>query len=192
MTEREPPGADEIADRTLVAIYDYWNRERAGRWMPARADIDPTEIGPLLPNVFMVDVSHDPLRFRYRLIGTAIVNFVGRDFTGRAIDEATYGESAAFLQQILKLTVETREPVGLKGNVFYIAGREWVGVEGILLPLASDGRTVDIVMAGYVAVDRTAAEPPPPPGAARRGFRILPRPVIRRPGDRSRGGGAPA
>jgi hypothetical protein len=87
--------SDEITHPTLVAIYRYWDNKRRGRAMPQRADIDPTEIVRLLPYIFMVDVERDPLRFRYRLIGTAICEFLGRDFTGRMVLARTASTSTS-------------------------------------------------------------------------------------------------
>src|ERR1051325_9903462 len=94
--------ADAVSHRTLVALYRYWDGKRGARAMPARRDLDPSEIVRLLPHIYMVDVQSDPLRFRYRLIGTAIVNLLGRDYTGRMVDAATYGEGQ-ILDRLLRL-----------------------------------------------------------------------------------------
>lgn len=50
--------------------------------IPLRSDFDPTELRDLLPNILIVDVEHDPLRFRYRLVGTRVVEFNSQEFTG--------------------------------------------------------------------------------------------------------------
>ena len=169
--------SNEINHPTLVAIYRYWDGKRRGRAMPRRADIDPTEIVPLLPHVFMVDVECDPLRFRYRLIGTAICEFLGRDFTGRTIDAANYSEAqAAELQKINRAVAESGRPVGCRGAIFYVPGREWMLTEAILLPLSKDGATVDIIVGAQIAI-----RPPKAAAAAFvpiEGVRIIPDPVI--------------
>jgi hypothetical protein len=169
--------SDEITHPTLVAIYRYWDNKRRGRAMPQRADIDPTEIVRLLPYIFMVDVERDPLRFRYRLIGTAICEFLGRDFTGRMVDATNYRpEQAAELQKINGTVVETARPVGCKGTLFYVPGREWLLTEAILLPLGKDGINVDIIFGGQVASRQPkGAEDAPEPVP---GIRIIPNPVI--------------
>ena len=63
--------------------FEYWMSKRAGRRMPSRSDIDPAEIADLLPNVILIDVKHDPLDFRYRLIGTVIDAHMKEPMTGR-------------------------------------------------------------------------------------------------------------
>ena len=53
----------------------YWESKRSGRRMPARRDFDPVfEVPRLLPWIVLVDVLHEPLDFRFRLIGSGIVD----------------------------------------------------------------------------------------------------------------------
>lgn len=180
MPELAAPSSEEFSDRTLVAIHRYWNVKRADKLMPARRDLDPLEMRSFLPNIFMVDVQYNPLCFRYRLIGTAIVAFLGRDYTGRTVDEATYGKGDNLdrLLELFTTVVETRRTIGYKGNIFYVSGREWLQVELLLMPLGADGVTVDIIFAGYVSVG-PAEKRPPGTAPAGSGFRIIPHPVIR-------------
>jgi hypothetical protein len=178
MAEQAEPGADVVSHPTLVALYRYWDGKRGGRMMPARRDLDPSEIVKLLPHIYMVDVERDPLRFRYRLIGTAICAFLGRDYTGRAVDAATYGEGEILsrLLQLFTAVVETRGPVAYKGNIWYVSGREWRQVEALLMPLSHDGATVDIIFAGYVTVG--PIEPPPEDAPQSATFGIILNPSI--------------
>jgi hypothetical protein len=178
MAELAAPGSEEVSHPTLVGLYRYWDGKRGGRTMPARRDLDPSEIVKLLPHIYMLDVERDPLRFRYRLIGTAICTFLGRDYTGRTVDEATYGKGEG-LDRLLALfttVVETRAPVAYKGNIWYVSGREWRQVEALLMPLSHDGVGVDIIFAGYVSVG--PIEPPAPDAPASATFRIIPNPTI--------------
>jgi hypothetical protein len=41
---------DFRADPVLRAVFDYWARQRASRAMPRRRDIEPLELGALLPS----------------------------------------------------------------------------------------------------------------------------------------------
>lgn len=81
--------AADIASPALRALYSYWDEKWQGRRMPTRADIEPLEIPTLLPIVYLVDVERDPLRFRFRLVGTRIVAWFGRDTTGSYVDESS-------------------------------------------------------------------------------------------------------
>src|SRR5580658_1065080 len=55
-TVTEPIFINEPRDPNLHALYAYWNTLRGGRPLPRRADIDPTEIPKLLPQILMYDV----------------------------------------------------------------------------------------------------------------------------------------
>lgn len=62
----------------LARLYGYWeSKHGADGAMPRRRDIDPVEIAraipELLPHVWLVEVLRRPYRFRYRLVGEAIV-----------------------------------------------------------------------------------------------------------------------
>ena len=74
-------------DADLKFALDYWFKKRAGRLAPTRADIDPVDIAPLLPRVMLVDVSTDPVDFRFRLAGTGLFKIHGAELTNkRALD----------------------------------------------------------------------------------------------------------
>ena len=70
------------------AFYDCWLRISPPGRLPGRQHVSPFDIVPLLPRVWLLDVVRDPLRFRYRLVGTGEVRTLGREVTGQWIDEA--------------------------------------------------------------------------------------------------------
>jgi hypothetical protein len=117
--------------------------------MPSRADIEPIEMKALLPRLFMVNVAYHPMCFRYRLIGTDIVTLAGRDITGQAVDESTFGEDALVVQSLYGTVVASRHPVAVRGRATWLRGREWMKFESLLLPLSSDEKTVDIILGAF-------------------------------------------
>src|SRR6266849_6825400 len=85
-------------DGFLLALHAYWEQKRAGRSLPDRADIDPVEMPPrLLPYLFIVEYANIPARWRYRLMGTEMVERLGADLTGRYLDEALGGRYCNYL-----------------------------------------------------------------------------------------------
>lgn len=64
-------------------FHEYWRARRsAEQTVPLRATLDPTDLRDLLPNIVVIEVEQSPLRFRYRLVGTRVVEFNKLDFTG--------------------------------------------------------------------------------------------------------------
>lgn len=143
------PGPIEPHHDELKQLYAYWLAEKGARPAPARADIDPLEIAPLLPYVTLIDVERTPLRFRYRLVGTEIVNSVGEDFTGRYLDTLARLPHRDTLAAELARVVDSTEPALSLWNYVRGDGRH-VRYERLVLPLMGDGVTVDMLLSGMV------------------------------------------
>jgi hypothetical protein len=142
------------------AVVHHWLDLRGDRDMPARADLDPVAMPRrALPFVFLTDVLHGDaaLRFRYRLIGTGIVELTGRDITGQELTAEHYGEH-------IETVLTPFRRVATTGRPFRTVGRTgWRDVaflaEAIYLPLGRDGR-VDMVLGCTVRLEaRPAIEP---------------------------------
>ena len=109
--------------------------------MPAPADIDPSEIRPLLPSIIIAEYLGQPPRVRYRLVGTLQVYHNGADFTGRHLDEIDWGVENAFVRLVHDTLLGTAAPVvghyqwGFRDSVFGFA-------EFGAFPLSEDGATV--------------------------------------------------
>ena len=54
--------------------------------LPTRAEFSPTHIPLRVPHFILSEVHHDPLRIRYRLVGTRITEVEGCDMTGLWIE----------------------------------------------------------------------------------------------------------
>jgi len=139
---RPPAGAR----REIVAIYEYWRSKAPGdALLPGRRHIDPTEIALLLPNVWLVDVVDDPRRFRVRLIGTALVDAGIPLRVGDFIFDRLMPELRHTLAEF-ESVVRTREPLWYRGPVNLRHETYVHEIERIFLPLATDGRKVDMLL----------------------------------------------
>jgi hypothetical protein len=62
----------------LVEIYRHWLSLCPGEGeLPGRQHLDPARFPHLLPQTWLLEVVHDPIRFRYRLVGTRIDQITG-------------------------------------------------------------------------------------------------------------------
>jgi len=136
-----------IGSPPLHRLYDYWAaRCRAGR-LPGRRDIDPLELGFVLGSLLLVDVLRDPLRFRYRLTGTHIEDVMrihGR--TGTMVDEhpdPTFRKAAVARYAEV---AQSGRPVSARRDA--LIDDRIRSYDLLMLPLAADGITVDMVLVG--------------------------------------------
>lgn len=143
----------EDCDHRVHAIYDYWCGLRSGKRLPARRDVDPADVPALLPYLWLTDVERDPPRFRFRLIGSAIVEGLGRDLTGRYFDQCFDNFDGSPPHRTLVEISAKGRPAWRRGPALLTRKDYNVKeMERIILPLASDGETVDLFLALSVYV----------------------------------------
>ncbi len=156
-------------DARLEAFLAYWKTKRGTRAMPRRADVDPTEMPPrLLPLLYLTDVVDAGARFRYRLMGTAAVNSVRADLTGRYLDELTEaGRYRDYVTALYRLVLARRQPVFSMSHYLRfsaVAGtppETRPATQRLMCPLSSDGLTVDQVISCQVYDPASAASTVP-------------------------------
>lgn len=135
----------EVTHPNILRVHQYWLDKRAGRTLPARADVDPFELRFALGYICLVDVIRDPtLRFKFRLDGSKLSSLTGFDLTGKFADEMADSEYRDFMIAVYLRSVEARTPL------FFRHREEWqqsgMFMESVTLPLAVDGETVDTIM----------------------------------------------
>jgi hypothetical protein len=131
----------------LSGLLDYWQQKRGARAMPSRAEVDPTDaaLRRHLGFIVLTDVFGEPPRFRFRLIGSRVTELVGRDMTGRILDELYRADDYENAIAAYRWVVKHRAPLRIKGNLRH-ANRDWIDMESLDLPLSSDGISVDIIL----------------------------------------------
>jgi hypothetical protein len=140
-------------------FYEYWVKVAPPGRLPGRQHIAPEDIVPLLPKLWMLDVFRDPLRFRYRLVGTDITRSVQRELTGMWLHEAQPESlNNVNLRSRYRFIAETGQPTWRRGPTMWNRDPTHRVVENCLVPLASDGETVDKVIAVSVMFDANGRE----------------------------------
>lgn len=140
-------------------VLEYWQQKCAGRPMPSRADIDPSELRRFLPHITLVDVVDDPRRFVYRLVGTSEVAIRGYDPTGKPVAEAYFATSAEEALKHYEAARITKAPHYI-ADPFQAVDR-FVGEEDLFLPLSADGIAVNMIMVFSISRDLFSASVPP-------------------------------
>lgn len=132
--------------------------------MPRRDEIDILDIARLTPNVMMVDVIDQGRDFRYRYVGTRLVDLYGRDVTGARVGDMPEGKLRDRILDQFQEVVRTLAPdyrrivfnsPDLKERFMPTFGAasgrfnmlDVAAYEAVTLPLGEDGR-VDILLLG--------------------------------------------
>jgi len=130
---------------------DYWHRKcpdsGPGGGFPLRADIAPEEICDLLPYVFMVDVLPDEeggLDFRFRLVGTAIMEIEG-EHTGRLLS-AMFPDRDTYRVLWQQYHDAAAGKVWVRNETLRWQGRDHVSYEVILAPLQDEAGSVAMLI----------------------------------------------
>jgi hypothetical protein len=143
----------ETDDEALTRLHAYWAGKCRGRRMPSRADIDPLDFGYILGWVMLVDVVYDPLRFKFRIYGSELVQRMGFDITGKYLSDHPSAEFRGHVEQQWRQVAE-------KGAASHSRFDRWIDgrhmrFESLRLPLSSDGTTVDMILVAVRHLDVT-------------------------------------
>jgi len=139
----------------ICELIRYWLSIHPGDRLPGRQHFDPAGIPRLLKSIVLTEVERDPHRFKVRVLGTAVADAFGRDFTGKFMDEVFEGHDESLSHSLRVEAVATGLPCVRPAVPGTFRGMEIAPQEGIHLPLASDGQTVDHVLSMFVYVPGT-------------------------------------
>jgi len=136
--------AADLQTEPMQKAWALLEKKRGERRFLSRADIDPGELKPILPSVGLVEVHHDPLRFRIRLAGTDWRRTIGFEATGLWLDQWPNPVQ----RQVLEIGWTSVVREGRAGRARRNTVVEGVSLhyEAVFIPLAADGQTIDMVL----------------------------------------------
>jgi hypothetical protein len=152
----QPGGVLPLCDARLGDLYRYWLMIRpAPDLIPGREHLEPTEIPQVvLPWIWLADVHRNPLRFRYRLIGTGLVAAMGSDATGHWFEDVhpPFRQPGHYPEYVA--AAENRKISLYRGPPIYSVTPDWNSLERLILPMARNGRDVDMLLGAVVVLPR--------------------------------------
>ncbi|GIK98437.1 MAG: hypothetical protein BroJett029_26460 [Alphaproteobacteria bacterium] len=134
--------ADQSRSPLIAELYAIWKRKRGDAELPRRADFEPAEMKRLLPNLIIAEIEAEPLRVRYRLVGTKVAAASGFDFSGRYLDEIDLATGAENWLAQYREILASRRPLFGRAEVPTVDGGSF-GYEFALFPVTTDGRSVN-------------------------------------------------
>lgn len=145
-----------MIDNSSQALHRLWDSRREGRQFPERKDFPVEELRPWLGAIQLVDVvwnDGDPARYRFRLVGTEITEIDGMDVTGKFADEV-FTENLEYITFEYDEVLKTKAPVQACRRLRLSSRNIWVNTDKLVLPLSSDGETIDMLIVFLKQLDR--------------------------------------
>jgi hypothetical protein len=134
-------------------LHAHWRSKSPSGRLPGRDSIEPRQVHRLLPRIFMLDVLRSPdsphLGFRFRLAGSEHFDINQVELTGLTIEQAFTAARLEERRSAYTQVVTSRKPLLTLKASSAVEDRDHVQYDRLLLPLASDGETVDMIL-GYV------------------------------------------
>jgi len=147
------PSMMVIAAPRLRRLLRDWEDRLRGREFPARADFTPFDLKYILGNLSLIDVTHEPLNFRYRIHASNLAQRMNKDMTKQSIDDIPVTDHAMRVRKHFSEVVRRRAPVVYKRggpDSDFPNDRLPSDCEVLVLPLSSDGKTIDMLMSALV------------------------------------------
>lgn len=153
---RPDPARELPAHSKLLALEAYWNESCPPGGLPGRGHFNAERMIPWLPHISLIEVGREPLRFRFRLMGTGCVRYAGGDYTGRWIDECVRENDR---KKVLTPYVECTErlrPVYSNGVRDAVDSARY-SVHKLFLPCTNDGVNANLIVLGVYAMEFSPA-----------------------------------
>lgn len=152
--EPDYPVPADLDDERFRWLFRYWLDRHDGGRLPGRQHIDPLDFPHLLGRIHLVDVvrQDDRIRFRFRLWGSKIRGIFGHDHTGHWLEEIAAPGTLADIELALLACALERRPHFWRRPMM-IESAEYAATRRLVLPLAGDGETVDMLI-GLIIEDR--------------------------------------
>ena len=141
--ERPPEiGVDER--RMHVRAYNYWVSLLDGRPYPSIRDVDPQTLGDFGPHSVLLDFSRDPEDPEIAFLGRALRIECALDHAIKRISEVPGKSLLSRLTDHYLQIIANRAPIGFEAEFVGIRGHNTL-YRGILMPLSSDGESIDFI-----------------------------------------------
>lgn len=136
-------GLEIFRDDKLLLAATYWGLIRGSRDVPRRSDLDPGAMPPdILPWIVLIMCEED--RFRYRLVGTGLREFLGRDLTGIYADEMTSNpDYNRYIEEMFRQV--RREGRCLYSDTILHTDNDIMRTERFMAPLSKSGSQIDMI-----------------------------------------------
>lgn len=140
--------APRIRQPLLARLLQDWETRCTDGLLPSRRDFAPERLRYILGNLILWDVQTDPLVATYRLYGSNFAVHRSGEMTGKRLDQLPDPVMREMALHGLHRVIAERQPLLTRGRYGLSGSDTVVAMETLTLPLASDGREIDMIMHG--------------------------------------------
>ncbi|MBB4569493.1 PAS domain-containing protein [Rhizobium leucaenae] len=130
-----------MRQKTSTEIFTYWEQLRGSADAPLRNLIQPSAVRHILPQLFILESVPDEAP-RFRLAGTAICSFMGRELRGESFATLWAGSQPDDPVRIAAGVMAHVVPALINATGYSISGRN-IAFEMVLMPVRSAGDVCD-------------------------------------------------
>ena len=151
---------EQLAGEAVRAGVAAWRILKRRRRYPARADLTPFHLAPILRDIMIVEVLEGGGDYEYRFVGENLIRGHEADFTGKRLSALVeswprFGLGQRMLYEMVRAG---GEPLGYRGWIGEdMPGAAFVYHENAVLPLGPDDARVDHLLIVSLLVPRRAA-----------------------------------
>jgi hypothetical protein len=152
---------DAIESPIVLQGLDYWRRLSGARPYPARQDMMPRELSPLLRNIVLLRLVDDGQDYEYRIVGDAHVISHGFSMQGLRVSDVDkfspgYGP---VLKSLYDRAVRKRAAFAFRGWMERgERNKQYIYSESVMMPMGPDEATIDHVLNFSVYMPRDSFE----------------------------------
>ena len=131
-----------IKSQRLRLLLDHYLAARGDKRMPSRQDIDPVQLGPVLPIIWVSVYEPQSNTFRYRLAGENVNEIFGLSVAGHLLSDFLDADRFKVTNETFLRILSEQAALLARGPIYRCTDRIAMG-ERLALPLSSDGETAD-------------------------------------------------
>jgi hypothetical protein len=132
-------GDKDMRHKLTRQTLSVWRRQKGSAAALDRSRFDPTELGPLMRDIFLLERAKDH-EYRFRIAGAGLCVLFGGELRGESFLSALTHGSIEDARDILAAVTEDLAPVVAGATALVRDGHE-LEAELLLLPMAHEGRT---------------------------------------------------
>ena len=136
---------EHVQDARLRLLLKHWRSAAREGGIPLRRAIDPIQVFPVLPIIWICDYLPESDDFRYRLSGEQINEVFCANLAGRRLSDLIDADEYPVVHDAF-LSIVREGVVRHKAGPLYTCQHRLTRGERLMLPLSEDGRRVTAIL----------------------------------------------